>query len=74
MLIMTIWLGRSKIFGDFVELNDFCRILANFAISGHSERFSPGEIRSEVGHKIALNSPPGRPTLESISPGENLSE
>ena len=44
------------------------------AISGHSERFSPGNIRSEVGHPIALNSPPGRPTSERILPGENLSE
>ena len=44
------------------------------AISGHSERFSPGPNGSEVGRPIALNSPPGRPTSEPFGPGENLSE
>ena len=44
------------------------------AILGHSERFSPGNIRPEVGHPIALNSLAGRPTSEPFGPGENLSE
>ena len=56
-------------------------ILQNFgpkpnlgSVSGHSERISPGPIRSKVGHQIALNNPPGYPTLERIGPGEFLSE
>ena len=46
--------------------------MSALAISGHSERFSPGEIRSEVGRQIAMNGPLGRPTSERISPDENL--
>ena len=48
--------------------------MSALAILGHSERFSPGEIRFEVGRQIALNSPTGRPTSEPFWPGENLSE
>ena len=44
--------------------------MSALAISGHSERFSPGEIRSKVGRQIALNSPLGRPTSERILPGD----
>ena len=48
--------------------------MSALAISGHSERFSPGTIRSEVGGPIYINSPPGPPTWERIVPGENLSK
>ena len=50
------------------------QFLSALAISGHSERFSPGKIRSEVGGPLALNSPSGRPTSEPFGPGENLSK
>ena len=43
-------------------------------ISGHSERISPGVIRSEVGRPVVSHSPSGRPTSERITPGEILSE
>ena len=43
------------------------------SISGHSERFSPGKIRSEVGGPRVSHSPSGRPTSERILPGENRS-
>ena len=44
------------------------------AISGHSERISPGVIRSEVGRPEGLWLTTGRPTSECITPGEILSE
>ena len=43
-------------------------------ISGHSERFSPGTIRSEVGGPEGQWFTTGPPTSERIVPGENLSE
>ena len=43
-------------------------------ISGHSERISPGVIRSEVGRPERLGLTTGRPTLDRITPGEILSE
>ena len=43
-------------------------------ISSHSERISPGVIRSEVGPPGVSLSPSGRPTSERITPGEILSE
>ena len=48
--------------------------MSALAISGHSERFSPGKIRSEVGRPEGLWLTPGRPTSERITPGEILSE
>ena len=44
------------------------------AISGHSERFSPGKIRSEVGGPEGLFRARGPPTSKRIWPGENLSK
>ena len=41
---------------------------------GNSERFSPGNIRSEVGRPEGLFKAIGWSTSERISPGENLSE
>ena len=58
-------LGFLKFLGQFLSA------LAN---SGHSERFSPGKIRSEVGRPGGLFKAIGWPTLERILPGENLSE
>ena len=49
------------------------QFLSALAISGHSERFSPGKIRSEVGCPGGLFKAIGCPTSERISPGENLS-
>ena len=43
-------------------------------ISGHSERISPGVIRSEVGRPVVSHSPSGHPSSERITPGEILSE
>ena len=50
------------------------QFLSALAISGHSERFSPGKIRSEVGRPEGLFKAIGWPTSECILPGENLSE
>ena len=55
-------------------LKNLGQFLSALAISGHSERFSPGEIRSEVGGPIYINSPPGPPTSERIWPGEISTE
>ena len=48
--------------------------LSALAISGHSERFSPGKIHSEVGGQGGLFIYTGPPTSKRIVPGENLSE
>ena len=48
--------------------------MSALAISGYPERFSPGQIRSEVGGPIYINSPPGPPTSERIWPGEISTE
>ena len=50
------------------------QFLSALAISGHSERFSPGPNGSEVGRPEGLWLTLGPPTLERILPGENLSE
>ena len=50
------------------------QFLSALAILGHSERFSPGKIRSEVGRPEGLWLTTGRPTSERITPGEILSE
>ena len=50
------------------------QFLSALAISGHSERFSPGQICSEVGGPEGLFRARGPPTSERILPGENLSE
>ena len=50
------------------------QFLSALAILGHSERFSPGKIRSEVGRPGGLFKAIGGPTSELILPGENLSE
>ena len=55
-------------------LKNLGQFLSALAISGHSERFSPGVNGSEVGGPIYMNSPPGPPTSEHSWPGENLSE
>ena len=55
-------------------LKSLGQILAALAISGHFERFSPGQNGSEVGRQITLNSLTGRPTSEPFWPGENLSK
>ena len=44
------------------------------SVFAHLERFSPGEICSEVGGPGGLFKAIGCPTLERISPGENLSK
>ena len=48
--------------------------MSGVAISGHSERFSPGPNGSEVGRPEGLWLTTGPPTLERITPGEILSE
>ena len=48
--------------------------MSGVAISGHSERFSPGPNGSEVGRPGGLFKAIGHPTLEPLGPGENLSE
>ena len=55
-------------------LKNLAQFLSALAISGHSERFSPGPNGSEVGGPVYINSPSGPPTLEPFGPGENLSE
>ena len=61
----------------FFDMNRFSKNLgqnaSGVAISGQSERFSPGRNGSKVVYLIAFNSLPGRPTLEPFWPGENLS-
>ena len=70
-------IGRAKFFGDFRPY-DFLKNLGQFlsalAISGHSERFSPGVNGSEVGGPEGLFIYMGPPTSEPFTPGENLSE
>ena len=66
-----------KIFRRFSALwfwKNLDQFLSALGISGHSERFSPGTIRFEVGGPVYINSPPWPPTSECILPGENLSE
>ena len=48
--------------------------MSGVAISGHLERFSPGQNGSEVGRPEGLSKAIGRPTSEPFWPGENLSE
>ena len=48
--------------------------LTGVAVSGNSERISPGVIHSEVGRLEGLWLAPGRPTSEHITPGEIRSE
>ena len=76
-LEIILTLGRAKIFGDSWAY-DFPKIWAQnqtgVAISGHSEKISPGVIRSEVGRPEGLWLTTGRPTSECITPGEILSE
>ena len=55
-------------------LKNLSTFLSALAISGHSERFSPGPNGSEVGGPIYINNPSGPPTSEPFTPGENLSE
>ena len=55
-------------------LNTLGHNLSALAISGHSERISPGKIRSEAGRPGGLFKAIWHPTLEHILPGEILSE
>ena len=48
--------------------------MSDLAISGHSERFSPGQIRTEVGGPGGLFIYMGPPTSVCIWPGEILTE
>ena len=50
------------------------QFLSALAILGHSERFSPGNLRSEVGRPRVSHSPSGRPTSDRKLLSENLSE
>ena len=52
----------------------FGQFLNALAISGNLERFSLGEIRSEVGCPEGLWLTLGPPTSEPFGPGENLSK
>ena len=56
------------------SLKNLGQILTVVAISGHLERFSPGQNGSEVGRQTTLNSLAGHPTSEPFGPGENLSK
>ena len=57
---MTVWLSRS-----------LGQNLSRVAISGHLERFSPGQNGFEGGHQITLSSLAGHPSLEPFWPAEN---
>ena len=50
------------------------QFLSALAISGHSERFSPGNLRSEVGRPEGLWLTLGPPTSEPFGPGEISTE
>ena len=76
--VSTNWVIRPReFFWGFSALwflKYFGQFLSALAILGHSERFSPGKIRSEVGGPGGLFKAIGWPTSERILPGENLSE
>ena len=74
-LLVTV--RQREIFWGFSALwflKNLSTFLSALAISGHSERFSPGPNGSEVGGPRVSHSPSGRPTSDRILPGENLSE
>ena len=73
----TLFIRPRKIsrgFSALIFLKYLGQFLNALAISGHSERFSPGQNGPEVGGPEGLWLTTGPPTLGPFWPGENLSE
>ena len=77
LCIKAVGIRPREIFREFSALwflKNLGQFLSALAISGHSERFSPGQNGPEVGGPEGLWLTTGPPTLGPFWPGENLSE